>query len=63
MPAGFVAFSIEFAYFPDFAGNKSEPNTFSNYLLDNLGAIQGTKPYIRVGGNTQYQAPLSIHER
>ncbi|KAI0160627.1 glycoside hydrolase family 79 protein [Xylariaceae sp. FL1272] len=50
---GFVSFSIEFASFPDFAGNKSHPNKFSNNLLDNLGNLAGTKPYIRVGGNTQ----------
>ncbi|TKA76148.1 hypothetical protein B0A49_03722 [Cryomyces minteri] len=49
----FVSYSIEFAFFPDFAGNSSEPNTFSNNLLNNLGNLQGTKPYIRVGGNTQ----------
>lgn len=53
LPESFVAFSIEFAFFPDFAGNKSAPNTFSDNLLENLGAKQGTKPYIRVGGNTQ----------
>lgn len=53
LPPGFVAFSIEFAFFPDFAGNKSNPNTFSNNLLNNLRDLQGTKPYIRVGGNTQ----------
>ena len=34
-------------------GNLSSPNTFSNNLLDNIGALQGTKPHIRVGGNTQ----------
>ncbi|KAK3677681.1 hypothetical protein LTR78_002531 [Recurvomyces mirabilis] len=49
----FVAFSIEFSSFPDFAGNLSAPNTFSNNLLNNLGNLIGTKPYIRVGGNTQ----------
>ena len=49
----FVAYSIEFSSFPDFAGNTSSPNTFSNNLLNNLGKLQGTKPYIRVGGNTQ----------
>ncbi|KAI2786311.1 Beta-glucuronidase [Penicillium oxalicum] len=51
--APFVSFSIEFSSFPDFAGNKSQPNKFSNQLLENLGHIQGVKPYIRVGGNTQ----------
>ncbi|TRX94180.1 hypothetical protein FHL15_004948 [Xylaria flabelliformis] len=50
---GFVSFSIEFASFPDFAGNSSTPNKFSNNLLNNLGYLTGTKPYIRVGGNTQ----------
>ncbi|KAI1392759.1 glycoside hydrolase family 79 protein [Hypoxylon trugodes] len=50
---GFISYSIEFASFPDFAGNKSNPNDFSNNLLDNLGAFSGIKPYIRVGGNTQ----------
>ncbi|KAL1961879.1 hypothetical protein VTN77DRAFT_959 [Rasamsonia byssochlamydoides] len=49
----FVSFSIEFAFFPDYAGNKSHPNLFSNQLLDNIAEIQGVKPYIRVGGNTQ----------
>ncbi|KAL2165553.1 hypothetical protein VTH06DRAFT_855 [Thermothelomyces fergusii] len=50
---GYVSYSIEFASFPDFAGNKTHPNTFSDVLLDNLGKLQGHKPYIRVGGNTQ----------
>ncbi|KAI0015867.1 glycoside hydrolase family 79 protein [Xylariomycetidae sp. FL0641] len=50
---GFLSFSIEFSSFPDFAGNKSAPNLFSNNLLANLGYLTGTKPYIRVGGNTQ----------
>jgi hypothetical protein len=45
----FVSYSIEFASFPDFAGNKSAPNTFSDALLSNLGRLTGTKPYIRVG--------------
>lgn len=49
----FVSFSIEFAFFPDYSGNLSHPNVFSNNLLNNLGGISGTKPYIRVGGNTQ----------
>ncbi|PIA90559.1 Beta-glucuronidase [Cercospora beticola] len=49
----FVTYSIEFSSFPDFAGNKSAPNEFSDNLLENLGNLQGTKPHIRVGGNTQ----------
>ncbi|KAK4180146.1 hypothetical protein QBC36DRAFT_343164 [Triangularia setosa] len=50
---GFVSFSIEFSSFPDFAGNNSHPNTFSDNLLENIKHLTGTKPYIRVGGNTQ----------
>lgn len=49
----FVSYSIEFSSFPDFAGNLSHPNTFSNNLLDNLAKFTGIKPLIRVGGNTQ----------
>jgi hypothetical protein len=50
----FVSFSIELAFFPDFAGNKSHPNVFSENLLNNLADLQGVKPVIRVGGNTQW---------
>ncbi|KAK4240871.1 hypothetical protein C8A03DRAFT_12841 [Achaetomium macrosporum] len=50
---GFVSYSIEFSSFPDFAGNTSHPNIYSDTLLENIGRIIGTKPYIRVGGNTQ----------
>ncbi|KAN0092480.1 glycoside hydrolase family 79 protein [Hyaloscypha variabilis] len=53
IPEAFVSYSIEFSSFPDFAGNKSLPNIFSNNLLNNLGRLTGTKPHIRVGGNTQ----------
>jgi len=49
----FVSFSLELAFFPDFAGNKSVPNTFSQNLLKNLASFQGDWPDIRVGGNTQ----------
>ncbi|XXH05629.1 hypothetical protein Hte_012064 [Hypoxylon texense] len=61
---GFISYSIEFSSFPDFAGNTSNPNVFSNTLLDNLGSLAGIKPYIRVGGNTQdyaiYNPELTI---
>lgn len=69
MQESFVSFAIEFLFFPDFAGlssprrngflimiligNHSSPNTFSDTLLNNIGNISGTKPYIRVGGNSQ----------
>lgn len=49
----FVSFSIEFSSFIDYAGNISNPNTLSNNLLDSIAKYSGTKPYIRVGGNTQ----------
>ncbi|KAJ5619321.1 hypothetical protein N7510_003305 [Penicillium lagena] len=62
--SSFVCFSIEFVFFPDFAGNKSQPNHFSNQLLDNLANLQGAKPHIRVGGNTQdyalYNSSLDV---
>ncbi|RDW82571.1 hypothetical protein BP6252_03683 [Coleophoma cylindrospora] len=63
----FVSFAIEFAFFPDFAGNNSAPNTFSDNLLNNIGNLTGTKPYIRVGGDSQDYAifnsslPVAIH--
>lgn len=45
-------------------GNNSHPNAFSNNLLNNLGNFTGTKPHIRVGGNTQdyalYNANLGV---
>jgi len=50
----FVSFSIEFASFPDYAGNLSHPNLYSDNLLENIAAYQGVKPIIRVGGHTQY---------
>lgn len=34
-------------------GNNSSPNTFSHNLPNNLAELQGAKPHIRVGGNTQ----------
>ncbi|ATY63601.1 Glycoside superfamily [Cordyceps militaris] len=63
----FISYSIELSSFPDFAGNLSNPNTFTNNLLTNIGDILGSKPYIRVGGNTQDYAlfnaslPVQIH--
>ncbi|KAH6692587.1 beta-glucuronidase [Plectosphaerella plurivora] len=48
-----MSYSIEFAFWPDFAGNSSHPNIFSENLLANLGDLQGVRPYLRIGGNTQ----------
>ncbi|KAK5737465.1 hypothetical protein LTR17_006693 [Elasticomyces elasticus] len=58
----FVSYSIEFSSFPDFAGNLSAPNVFSDNLLNNLGKLQGTKPHIRVGGNTQDYAVFNASQ-
>ncbi|MCJ1471762.1 hypothetical protein MMC13_000402 [Lambiella insularis] len=64
IPEAFVSFSIELAFFPDFAGNVSVPNSYSNNLLNSLGNLTGTKPFIRVGGNTQdyalFNASLAV---
>ncbi|SMR57561.1 unnamed protein product [Zymoseptoria tritici ST99CH_3D1] len=49
----FMSYSIEFSSFPDFAGNLTSPNTFSDNLLSNIAKYAGSKPHIRVGGNTQ----------
>ncbi|KGO60703.1 Glycoside hydrolase, superfamily [Penicillium expansum] len=48
--------SIEFAYFPDYAGNKSQPNQFSKNLLHNLKSLTGVAPKVRVGGTSQDHA-------
>jgi hypothetical protein len=53
LPPAFVSFSIEFASFPDYGGNLSHPNLYSDNLLNNIATYQGNKPYIRVGGTTQ----------
>jgi hypothetical protein len=57
----FLSYSIELAFFPDFAGNKANPNTFSDTLLENLKGFQGSKPNVRVGGNTQYVVYFQVH--
>jgi hypothetical protein len=49
----FVSFSIEAAFFPDYAGNLSSLNKFSRNLLESLKEFQGSSPDVRVGGNTQ----------
>ena len=47
------SFSVEFAFFPDYAGNKSSPNQFSQNLLENFKDITGVYPKVRVGGTSQ----------
>jgi hypothetical protein len=44
-------------------GNKSAPNSFSYNLINNLGALSGSKPYIRVGGNTQDYALYNASQK
>ncbi|KIW67341.1 hypothetical protein PV04_06604 [Phialophora macrospora] len=58
----FVSYSIEFSSFPDFAGNSSQPNTFSYNLLSNLRNLQGSYPIIRVGGNTEDYATFNASQ-
>lgn len=59
VPNDIQAFSIEFAFFPDYAGNKSHPNQFSKNLLENFKTITGMQPIVRVGGTSQYVWPLT----
>jgi Glycosyl hydrolase family 79 C-terminal beta domain len=42
-------------------GNTSHPNEYSNNLLNNLGNLTGTKPYIRVGGSSADEAVLDTN--
>jgi hypothetical protein len=51
-----LSYSIEFSYFPDYAGNLSHPNTFSNNLLNNIAAYSGSNPEVRVGGSSEDNA-------
>ncbi|KAJ5952165.1 uncharacterized protein N7479_010578 [Penicillium vulpinum] len=53
VPRDYQSFSIEFTYFPDYAGNKSNPNVFSKNLLANFKDITGVNPKLRIGGNSQ----------
>ncbi|KAF4770442.1 hypothetical protein HAV15_013029 [Penicillium sp. str.  len=44
VPNDLQSISIEFSYFPDYAGNKSQPNEFSKNLLHNLKTLTGVAP-------------------
>jgi hypothetical protein len=59
IPNDLQSFSLEFAFFPDYAGNKSSPNQFSQNLMENFKDITGVYPKIRVGGTSQYELLLS----
>ena len=52
----FLSYSIEFSYFPDYAGNATHPNTFSNNILENIAKYSGSRPFVRVGGSSQDNA-------
>ncbi|KAJ5383068.1 hypothetical protein N7517_000979 [Penicillium concentricum] len=56
VPNDLQSMSIEFAYFPDYAGNKSHPNKLSKNLLHNLKSLTGVAPKVRVGGTSQDHA-------
>ncbi|KAJ5370389.1 uncharacterized protein N7496_006481 [Penicillium cataractarum] len=53
IPNDLQSFSLEFAFFPDYAGNKSSPNQFSRNLMENFKNITGVYPKVRVGGTSQ----------
>lgn len=59
IPNDLQSVSIEFAFFPDYAGNKTQPNHFSKNLLHNLKTITGMAPKVRVGGTSQYAMILA----
>ncbi|CAG8224193.1 unnamed protein product [Penicillium salamii] len=56
IPHDFQSISIEFAFFPDYAGNKSHPNRFTKNLLQNFKSITRVAPKVRVGGTSQDHA-------
>ncbi|KAF8206495.1 glycoside hydrolase family 79 protein [Mycena galopus ATCC 62051] len=47
-----ASFSIETAFFIEYLGNTSDPNTLTQNLLENLNARTGTPAEIRIGGIT-----------
>jgi hypothetical protein len=60
VPRDLQSFSIEFAFFPDYAGNKSHPNNFSKNLLENLRTSLG---YIHLSelGELLSEFPSQLH--
>jgi hypothetical protein len=46
------SFSIETAFFEEFVGNSTAPNTLTKNLLENLRARTGVSVDIRIGGIT-----------
>ncbi|KAJ7637692.1 glycoside hydrolase family 79 protein [Mycena polygramma] len=47
-----ASFSIETAFFIEYLGNKSDPNTLTINLLQNLASRTGTPAEVRIGGIT-----------
>ncbi|KXN91719.1 hypothetical protein AN958_12571 [Leucoagaricus sp. SymC.cos] len=47
-----ASFSIETAFFEEFVGNTTEPNTLTKNLLENIKARTGVPAEIRIGGIT-----------
>ncbi|KAJ5612264.1 hypothetical protein N7510_005458 [Penicillium lagena] len=48
----FASFSFPIHFFADYAGNKSQPNQFSQDIIKLLHQKTGEWPYIRVGGTS-----------
>ncbi len=60
MDPALSSFSLEFQYWPVYAGNATgQPNHYVNTLLSNLGNRTGTTPAVRVGG--MYSCRLDSH--
>ncbi|KAH7928232.1 glycoside hydrolase family 79 protein [Leucogyrophana mollusca] len=47
-----ASFSIETAFFVEYMGNESYPNTLSQHLFENLKERTGVAPEVRIGGIT-----------
>lgn len=58
------SFSIETAFFEEFVGNVTAPNTLTRNLLENLKSRTGTPAQIRIGGitadSTYWNASLDV---
>ncbi|KAH8803721.1 hypothetical protein F5884DRAFT_740279 [Xylogone sp. PMI_703] len=57
LDSAFVSFSLEFQFWPTYAGNATgKPNKYINQLLGNLAERTGKTPAIRVGGSSENRA-------
>ena len=59
----FLSYSIELSSFVDYAGNLSQPNSYSDNLLQNIAAYAGSKPLVRVGGATQDLTTFNLSQK